>query len=361
MQYTFLSHMEAAVRNRNNLLHYVKKSGPISRTDIWKRLDISRASVTQLVQQLQSQNLIIETGRSKSGSGRKQRYIEFNGASHKMFAFDWTSRMFYLTNLSGEVLYEKALSFDRLPQPGEFADALVAEAGHVTEMGLYAPEELQGIVLALPGLINCETASLLYSAKLHWQNVDIAQLFCNRIPGKVYIERTGNIMMLGVYNSGESWKESHFQLFIMDADGIGVSAIVRGHCQHGMNFMYGELGHIKLHSSVPCSCGQHGCLEAVISDLFERSGGRITPEILDHLANAVSTTINISDVGEAILVGSYIDMLTREQSDALVERIRGQVTCLQQRNLKIQCAHNSRQLACAGLSAYAFDRLFPVG
>ena len=81
MQTSFLSHADAAQRNRNIILHYVKKHDPISRTGIWEELDISRASVTQVIRQLEESNLILETGEGVSTGGRKPRYIMFNTAS----------------------------------------------------------------------------------------------------------------------------------------------------------------------------------------------------------------------------------------------------------------------------------------
>ena len=360
MQYKFLSRVDAAQRNLNNILHYVKKHGPISRTDIWNGMNISRASVTQLVQQLQESGLIVETGEGESTGGRKPRFIMFNGAARKMYAFDWSSHSLYLIDLDGEVLFEKALNFDTDIQPKAFAAMLLREIENIQAMELCAPQDVIGFALTLPGLIDSRHCSVVYSVELGWQNVNVQELFSESFDGHVYLERTGNMLALGEHVFGQAKKESHFQLFVLDASGIGVSTVVRGDCQHGMNYMHGELGHIKLPENVFCSCGQVGCLEAVVNDLLLRSGGAITNKILEYLAIGVSTAINISDVGEAILVGSFVNAMTLEQRRRLAAGIRAKVTRQQQRKLEIRFSQNTRQLALKGLSTYVFDRFFAV-
>ena len=107
MKNNFLSHADAAQRNRNNILHFVRAHQPISRTDVWEKMDISRASVTQIMRQLQESGLIIETGEGESTGGRKPRYLMIRDDARKFFAFDWLSRTLFLMDLGGNVLREK--------------------------------------------------------------------------------------------------------------------------------------------------------------------------------------------------------------------------------------------------------------
>lgn len=360
MQTPFLSHADAAVRNRNNILHFIKKYGPVSRTDIWNKLNISRASVTQIIRQLQDNNLIVETGEGASTGGRKPVYIAFNGSAKKFYAFDWVCRSLCLMDLSGHILFESTLNFSSALTPMAFAAAVESEISRIDALRLYAPDELLGIGIALPGLIDHIATTVLYSVELGWQNVDVGALFRKRFGKNVYLERTGNVMALGANTVGVAHGVSHFQLVILSHDGIGASTVIHGNCQHGANYMYGELGHIKIPSDIICSCGQRGCIEAVVNNLMIQSGSVITNQILEYLSIVVSTALNISDANCCILVGSYVDALTSSQKLTLSEQIRKKLTGTHLRQIDIHYCHDTRKLSFDGICANVFDRYFVV-
>lgn len=361
MQTSFLSHADAAQRNRNIILHYVKKHGPISRTGIWEELDISRASVTQVIRQLEESNLILETGEGVSTGGRKPRYIMFNTAAKKLFAFDWSSHTLCLMDMGGMVLQEKALSFSAGISPVAFAATLQQEIEAITSMNLCPPEEILGLGLALPGQIDSRNTTVIYSVELGWQNVSLSDLFYDTFEPNVFLERTGNVMALGEYTFGAGEETSHFLLFILGSDGIGVSTIIHGNSQHGANYMYGELGHIKMpQSQVICSCGQRGCLEAIVNSLMLQSGGSITDQVLEYLAVGVAAAINLSDPDTAIMVGSFVDAMPASQRELLSHAVLEKVTSQHLRRIKLRFSHDTKRLALKGICAYVFDRYFAV-
>lgn len=358
MQNDFLSHADAARRNRNNILHYIRKYGPVSRTDIWEQLDISRASVTQIVRQLQESNLILETGEGESTGGRKPQYIMFNNMAKKLYAFDWSCRTLFLMNLGGEILYEKKLSFDTDVTPTAFAMVLEKEISAIEKEHLCEPEEIIGLGISLPGVIDSENAVVVNSVEVGWQNVSLKSLFRSRFSENIYVDRSGNLMALGEYSCGLAKGVSHFQLLILGSDGIGVSTIIRDGCQHGANCMHGELGHIKMPNDVKCSCGQRGCLEAVIKEEMSKSGGKLTNEVLEYLAIGVSTVINISDVSVAMLVGSYVNLMTQKQKSAFVEMIRNKLTSSRMRKLSIYFSQDTKRMTLNGICSQAFGCYF---
>lgn len=360
MQNAFLSHTDAALRNRNSMLHYVKRNGTISRTDIWENMNISRASVTQVVRQLQESGLILETGEGESTGGRKPRFITFHGAARKFYAFDWHSKTLCLMDMDGNILHEQTLTFEHGVKPMQFAALIKEKIAAIDALSLCPEEEIVGFGMSLPGQIDSRTGAVLYSVELGWQNVSLRELFADRFGSCVYLERTGNLMALGEYAGSKTEKSTHFQLYILGADGIGVSTIIHGNCQHGANYMHGELGHIKVPADVMCSCGQRGCLEAVVTQLLDESNGELTDEILEYLAIGVSTSINISDVDNALLVGSFPERMSQTQREKLLQSIRSKVTSQHMRKLKLSCAFDQKALTLKGISEYLFDKTFPI-
>ncbi len=356
MEQSFLSHADAAQRNRNNILHFIKRHQPLSRTDIWEAMPVSRASVTQVIRQLQESGLILEVGQGQSTGGRKPQYLIFHGAARKFYAFDWMTRTLSLADLDGRCLAETPIHLDHPVQPADFAAAISEGIHHLQAQNLCAEEELIGLCLALPGLIDSRTGMCIYSVELGWQNVLLQSLFSDDL--EVFVERTSNLMALGCSAQEHARNATHFQLFLLDKDGIGVSSVYHGNCQHGANYMHGELGHIKTGEKVLCSCGQTGCLEAVVKDRMTKSGGRITEEVIELLSVGIAASINLSDASYAMMVGSYVNDMTPRQQELLTAAIRTKVTGQHLRHLELHFSNQTRALALQGMSAYVFDRHF---
>ena len=358
MKSSFLSHADAAQRNRNTILHFVRENQPISRTDIWEAMDISRASVTQIIRQLQESGLIVETGEGESTGGRKPRYLMLNDKAKKFYAFDWLTHTFFLMDMSGNVLLEKRMEFPDRITPEAFAEAILQAVEKLEAEGHCAPDEVAGLVLSLPGFVDIHTGTVTYAVELDWHNVNVLSLFRRRFGDNIYVDKLTNIMALGEH--ADSKDASHFQLFVLGSGGIGVATIVHGSCQHGANCMYGELGHIKLPMDIPCSCGQTGCLEAVVKDLLRRSGGEITEEILAYLSVGVATSVNISDAGTIVLTGDLVERMDVRQRRMLTELIGQKVTGQQFRKFKILYRDQTKRLAVKGVGSLFFDSHFPL-
>lgn len=357
---SFLSHSDAALRNRNVILRYIKDNAPVSRTDIWENLDMSRASVTQIMKQFQENGLIVDCFHGVSTGGRKPLYVEFEGSGIIFFSFDWTTKNLYLMNLNGDVLHEIPLQLGERITPEDFSHIIKSKITEVKAKKLCADNEIVGMVLALPGIINANNKKVVFSVELGWQNVDVAELFKDEFSGHIYLERTLNLLSLAEMTlRKKNNKASHLQLFIFDASGIGVSTVIHGNIQHGLSCMHGELGHIKLLSNEPCSCGQKGCLEAVIKKLMRESGGEITGEILEYFSVGISTAVNICDT-DVVLTGSYIEQMTDIQKNYLKNAVLNKITSPDMRNFEIDYLSNVKQMAQLGLCTYMFDCCFPT-
>ena len=360
MKNDFLSHADAAQRNRNNILRYVKAHQPISRTDIWEAMDISRASVTQIIRQLQESGLIVETGEGESTGGRKPRHLMLRAAAKKYYAFDWLTHTLCLMDLSGNMIREVDMQLPLGVTPEHFAEAILTEIQHMEEAGLCACEEAAGLVLSLPGLVDIRGGTVIYSVELDWHNVNVYELFRERFGDCVYVERLTNILALGEHAENSTEDTTHFQLFVLAPGGVGVATIVHGNCQHGANYMYGELGHIKLPVDIRCSCGQIGCLEAIVKDRLAKSGGVITEQILEYLSVGVATSVNISDARTIVLTGGLVEKMSREEREKFSELIRDKVTGREFRKLQIRFREDTKALVIKGIDAFFFDSYFPV-
>ena len=131
MDAEFLSHSDAAILNRNLILRYVRKHRFVSRTDIWSNMRISRASVTQIIRQMQETGLITEAETCKpvkrtNAKGRNpSRNLCVNEDSRYMYVFDWIERMLCLVNLGGSIIESEKLAFPNNCDPMIFVEIIM--------------------------------------------------------------------------------------------------------------------------------------------------------------------------------------------------------------------------------------------
>jgi len=360
MRDEFLSHADAALLNRHNVLHYIKNHGPVSRTDIWGAMNISRASVTQVIRQLQEEDLVVEVGKQESSGGRMPRALCLNGNARFMYVLEWWGRKLSLVNLGGEILESVDLKFPANCLPTAFAEIVLKGVQRLEKIRSVPKEKLLGLGIVMPGQIDSRHTTVLYSVEMGWRDVDMHYLFSNRFGDDIFLENVGNMIALGEYVFEWGKDHQHLLVALLENEGIGSATVVRGNCQHGSNYMFGELGHIKLPSDVLCSCGQKGCLEAIIRDHMMRNGGVLDDELLEYLSIGVSTAVNLSDPGIVLLIGKLVSGLTTEQEKSLITRIRKKITNERSRSLEILVRRDQIQMAVKGMCAFIFNRKFYI-
>ena len=193
-----------------------------------------------------------------------------------------------------------------------------------------------------------------------WRNVDMRYLFSQKFGDNFFLENIANMIALGEYNFGYGKDYKHLMVVLLDNEGIGSASVVRGACQHGTNYMFGELGHIKLPSDVLCSCGQQGCLEAVVRNHLIRNGGVIDEELMEFLSIGISTAVNLYDPGVVLITGKLLSgMATSQETDFLI-RIRSKISNERSRNLRIKIQQDDMQMSVKGMCAFIFNSWFYI-
>lgn len=360
MKRGFLSQSNSAELNRNSVLRYVKGCIKTSRTEIWSSMNISRASVTQIIRELEETGFVRDTGEKKPGMRRMSRYLCFNNNVRFMYIFNWSSRSICLVNLGGDVLKSLVLEFPHGCIPAQFVAIVLNGIERLEKLYPVSEELILGLGIILPGIIDSRHLKVIYSVEMGWRNVDISELFQERFDGKLFLERWSNMLALGENIFGATRNYTHSVLVLIENEGVGLSSVIRGDCHHGSNYMFGELGHIKLQSSVMCSCGQRGCLEAVIRESMSRNNNILTDEVMEYMAIGVSTAVNLLDPGIVLLYGKLLSSLTKESQEKLLNRILSKITSEQTRSLKLVISQDDGLIGVKGMSAYIYDCSFPI-
>ena len=288
------------------------------------------------------------------------RYLCLNKDSRYIYIFDWTTHLLCLTNVGGDVLERLPLELPVNCTPSAFSRIILSGIQKLSQQRPIPAELMLGLGITLPGLVDSRDYIALYSTELGWRDVNIRDLFSDHFGADVFLEHTANMNALGecVFGAGRGF--DRVMLILLENEGIGLSSVLRGECQHGDNYMYGELGHIKLPSNIVCSCGQRGCLEAIVHDCMMKNGGVMDDEVLEYISFGVSAAVNIADPSTVLLYGKLTHGLTPQQEEQLIARIRKKITNERSRVFTIQVCRNQDMMGVKGMSAYVFDNCFPI-
>src|SRR5512136_2925131 len=109
MTYT-LTITSSAMRdiNRSAILEIIRREGPISRTVIAERLDVSLPTVMRIVDGLIEEGFVRPHGTTEWSGGRRRPLLEFNSAGFVVLGVDMGGTKMYgaLSDLGGNILDE---------------------------------------------------------------------------------------------------------------------------------------------------------------------------------------------------------------------------------------------------------------
>jgi predicted NBD/HSP70 family sugar kinase len=249
--------------NRQIVLNLVREYQPISRADLARRMEVARAIVSPLVNELIEQGLIYEGEPGTSRRGRKPTLLHVRAHDRLAVAIDVrrSETHVMLADFSGH-----PVAVEVLPTPDD-PDALVATLGTRVRALLEenaATGSCEGIGLAVPGMVDHVTGRLLNAPALGWRDVDLRGALEEAAGLPVHIERDAVACAYAqIWLAEDSGEQLDSFAYVTISDGVGAGLVVNGRVVRGHRDAAGEFGHIPLALEGPaCMCGSRGCWEA---------------------------------------------------------------------------------------------------
>ena len=283
--------------NKREVLQLIKKEGVISRTDIGNITGLTAPTVSRIVEQLVSQEKLVEyIGMGESSGGRPPVMLQFNGKANYVIGIDLGATFIrgvlsdFETNFLSEIHIPTARNegFEAImDQIADLVHKLLSRKG-------FDSSQVRGIGIAIAGLINKKNGIVDYSPDFGWRNVNVKESLSKRISIPFIFDNSSRLMALGEHEYGVGRKYDNIVVLNLGY-GIAAGIIVEGILLRGSVGYAGEFGHTVADSKsgVLCECGATGCLEAMASGrriaflgqkaalanpeklLFQLSGGNI--------------------------------------------------------------------------------------
>ncbi|MCI4444465.1 MAG: ROK family transcriptional regulator [Candidatus Aminicenantes bacterium] len=254
--------------NSRKILKLIRDNPSISRAEISRRTGLSAPTVSRIVDDLIEDGLVEEIGVGSSSCGRRPNLLKFCPDNNFIIGIDLGTTNIYgvLANLEAEILAE-----EKIPTQVEIGfngvmDRTMAVIEKLRAQLGRKKEHLNGIGMAVAGLINKKRNIVEFSPNFHWHDADILGYLGQKLDVPVCFDNVTRVMALGELFYGVGRKYKNF-ICVNVGYGIGAGIIVNGQPMLGTHGMSGEFGHITLEkdSKIQCYCGNFGCLEALSS------------------------------------------------------------------------------------------------
>lgn len=126
-------------------------------------------------------------------------------------------------------------------------------------------EEVAGIGLGIPGLVDIEKGISIFAGNLGWKNIPVLKEFKEEFKKPVFMDNDVRVATLGEKYFGAGRGIDNL-ICITLGTGIGSGIIINGKLYRGRNSCAGEIGHITVvKDGLYCNCGNRGCLEVYAS------------------------------------------------------------------------------------------------
>jgi predicted NBD/HSP70 family sugar kinase len=252
--------------NKQIVLNYVRARSPISRAEIARETSLQRSTVSAIVDELQAEELIEETGTGDSTGGRKPTLLKLRTGKPVAIGVDVTPSVttIVLADLAGNLL--EAHEF---PTSSDIRYMNKQILTKVKELVDRYPDAGLEVGMSIPGIADQTSGEILYVPYFQWSNWDIGRQITEQTGASVVIENDANAVALAeLWFGNDEIKRMRNFIMVFVAEGIGTGIIIDGQVYRGENGAAGEFGHMFVGEDAPvdCSCGRRDCWEAHASE-----------------------------------------------------------------------------------------------
>lgn len=342
--------------NRKMFLRLLRAQ-PLSRSEIARRMGLSRAAASLIADELMALGLVREVtpGGKPLGRNPVPLCLVAQGAYAIGVFLNREGCRVGIVDFCGNVLAQRRLT-DITPE------RIPSLAGAIRDMAAAhgIPEgKLVGVGVSAPGPLDGEKGRILNPPGFEsWHRTDVVQLLQAQLRIPVYLANDASCLAQYSMGKPETRGSENYLLLLVDR-GIGSGVVLRGKVLKGAGFFTGELGHTSIaFDGRKCGCGNQGCLEAYASvpNLLRGSSFSSWQQVMDsqnlpeaqellrrevgYLTAGIVNLANLVSIDTVLLAG---DLLYRGEETAALLEAEINPRLLRRESVPI-CVHS----ACSG-------------
>jgi len=255
--------------NLSSIFEAIRKQGPISRIELTEITGCSAGTVSNHVRALIKKGFVIETKKGISSGGRKPVELMINSNKAYIFSIEIEVNQIKIVmfDLEIKIVMKSIIPIKCKDNYMKTLEQVFFEMDKMMEEKSLKLDNLLGIGVAVPGLIDKEKGILEFAPNLGWKNVHILEIFKDKYNLPVILDNEAKAAAIGerefVYPKMDN------MVFVSINEGIGCGVILNGELYRGASGNAGEFGHIIIDTDVPvCHCDNKGCWETLASESY---------------------------------------------------------------------------------------------
>jgi len=262
--------------NKALILDVIRNNENINRAEIARRLDISKVTVSTIVNELIESELVNEIGEGTSdeNGGRKPILLSLNTSKKFVIGVDvgTTNTLAAFGNLKGQILEKVRVPTSRNRSVENIVEQVAYLIGDIIDQSGINRNKIVGICVSVAGIVEKSKGYIVFSPDFNWKNVYIAKLLQDKTNLTIIVDNCTRVMALGEIWYGKG-KGLRTMFYINVGYGIGSALMIDSKIYSNNS----EFGHSFItNRKVRCSCGNYGCIEALASGhAIERSANKI--------------------------------------------------------------------------------------
>lgn len=316
----------ARVHNRSLVLQTLYGGGRQSRADLARSTGLTRVTVSDLVQELITDGLVVEIGHRELGPsesaqpGKPAILLDIDRASFTIIGIDLGHHAVFrgaLLDLGGHVLGRSEIALSG----STGTDARDKTVALVEMLIAQATAPILGIGVGSPGIVD-DTGVVISAPNLAWVREPLQAQLAERFSLPVVVMNDANAAVLAEHSFGEAEGDA---MLVKVGHGVGAGLLLGGVQLFGSHFTAGEIGHVVVGADgAPCSCGKSGCLETWLAiprldaKLVEAHTSAARDAVLreagERLGIALAPVVGALGLTEIVLSGpeDYLDGILAE-------------------------------------------------
>lgn len=260
-----ISHKNSIIK-RNIIAHMAVK-GECTLSELTKELHISVPTITKLVQELVSENVVTDLGKVETPGGRRPNVFGL-ASSAIYFAGVNIGRdniSFLITDLQNNIVKEVLIPDFELQDRPQCLEKICTNIEHFIDTCGVDRSKILGVGVSVGGRVNPTTGrSYKYFTS---SEQSLCETIEARIGIRVLLENDTRARCYAEYTSSKT-KDERDVLYLHLGRGLAIGIVMDGKLYYGKSGFAGEFGHIPFfNNEIICSCGKKGCLETEVSGI----------------------------------------------------------------------------------------------
>ncbi len=273
--------------NEVKILNILRNEGPVSRTELAKRTNITKVTIAEILKRLDNEGFIVEAGKGESTKkgGKKPKLVKLNPKKGYVVGIEYkrTKARIAISDIESNILMQCGFEYEAGADLSDVIEQTFDCISSILKKRTISEDKLISIGVGVPGFIDYQKGELIYADTMKgWEKKPLAAELSKRYNIPVIMENDVNMIAIGEDLVGAGKDDSDI-VTVWIGEGVGAGIVIDNQLIRGVSGIAGEIGYLEINNSLT----NHSYLKHLYSN--QRYIGDILSE--QHLFNVLKIAL----------------------------------------------------------------------